>query len=126
MMPLKTLVFARVPSSTRLKFASGAGDAVKPKLVEPFGVASLMIVMLPGKMTASADSDRSWLPPLPSRLIRRMWYGEPEIAVAELPGPQSARVEMWPPQAITTFAEAAVKVIAICADLSPTNPAPSG
>src|SRR5262245_52832384 len=35
--PLNTLVFADVPLSTRLKLLSGAGVAVKPKLVAPSG-----------------------------------------------------------------------------------------
>jgi hypothetical protein len=43
-----------------------------------------MTVMLPGKMTASAERERSWLPPDPSRSISRVWYGEPEMATAEL------------------------------------------
>src|SRR6266496_5761988 len=98
-MLLNDFVFALVPSSTRLKFVSGAGEAVKPKLVDPFGVASLMTVIDPGKITASADSDRSWLPPDPSRSMRRVWYGEPEIATAELFAPQFCRVEMCPPHA---------------------------
>jgi hypothetical protein len=33
--------------------------------------------------------------------MSRMWYGEPSMATAELSGPQSARVEMCPPQATT-------------------------
>src|SRR5262245_23238084 len=72
-MLLKTRVFAAVPSSTRLKFASGEGDAVNEKDVEPVGVASFTTVIEPGKMTAAADNDRSWLPPDPSRLINRVW-----------------------------------------------------
>src|SRR6266542_320906 len=103
-MLLNDFVFALVPSSTRLKFVSGDGDPVKLKLVDPFGVASLMTVIDPGKITASADSDRSWLPPAVSRSMRRVWYGEPEIAIAELPEPQSCREEMWPPHASTGFA----------------------
>ena len=96
------------------------------KLVEPFGVASLMTVIEPGKMTASAESERSWFPPLPSRSISRVWYGEPEIATAESSAPQSLRVEMWPPHASTGFATVAVKVIVILADLSPVKPVPLG
>jgi hypothetical protein len=69
----KALVFAEVPSSTRLKFDSGAGLAVKLKEVEPSGVACLMIVMDPGKMTASSLRERSWLPPVPFRSSRRVW-----------------------------------------------------
>jgi hypothetical protein len=121
-----TCVFALVPSSTRLKFESGAGEPVKLKLVGPFGVASLMTVIEPGKMTASAESERSWLPPAPSRLINRVWYGDPEIATAELFRPQSAREEMCPAHASTGFAWLAVKLIVIRADLSPAKPLPSG
>ena len=47
-MPVNAFVFAAVPSSTRLKFASGAGDAVKANGVDPSGVASLTIVIDPG------------------------------------------------------------------------------
>ena len=43
-----TLVFAEVPLSIKEKFVSGDGDAVKEKEVEPFGVASLMMVIEPG------------------------------------------------------------------------------
>ena len=53
------MVFAVVPSSTREKFVRGDGDPVKGKEVGPFGVASLMIVIEPGKITASAESERS-------------------------------------------------------------------
>jgi hypothetical protein len=59
----------------------------------PFAT-SLMIVMLPGKTTASLESERSWLPPLPSRSRMRMWKGDPEIATAELLAPQLRRVAM--------------------------------
>ena len=45
-----------------------------------------------------------------------MWYGEPEIAPAELSEPQSSREAMWPPQARTGFGTDAVKVTAIRAD----------
>src|SRR6266700_3735638 len=67
-----------------------------------------MIVIEPGKMTAALSSPRSWLPWLQLetseqvRSRRRMWYGEPLIATAELLAPQSARVAMCPPQARTT------------------------
>ena len=54
-----TMVLAVVPSSTREKSVRGDGDPVNGKEVEPFGVASLMIVIEPGKITASADSERS-------------------------------------------------------------------
>src|SRR5512147_869865 len=131
-MPEKSFVFAEVPSSTRLKPDSGAGDAVNANDVEPFGVASLMIVIEPGKMTASAESERSWLPPDPSRSIRRVWYGEPGIAVAARSSPHppepppARRWAMWPPHASTGFTAEAVKVIVIRALLSPANPEPSG
>ena len=67
-----TLVFADVPSSTRVKFVRGDGEPVKEKTVEPFGVASLIMVIEPGKITASAERERSWFPPEPLRSIRRM------------------------------------------------------
>src|SRR5438874_6082356 len=124
-MLLKAFVFAVVPSSTRLKFVSGDGEPVKLKLVDPFGVASLMIVIEPGKTTASAESERSWFPHEPSRSMRRVWYGEPEIATAELLAPQSARAEMWPAQASTGSTWLAVNVIVSLADLSPAKPVPS-
>ena len=66
------MVFAEVPSSTSEKFVSGDGEPVKGNDVGPFGVASLIIVIEPGKMTASAESERSWLPPEPSRSIKRV------------------------------------------------------
>src|SRR5437763_248917 len=66
-MPPNVLVFAAVPSSTSEKLMRGAGLAVNGNEVDPFGVASLMIVMDPGKITASAESERSWAPPLLSR-----------------------------------------------------------
>ena len=59
MMFENVMVLADVPSSTNEKFVSGEGDPVKGKDVEPLGVASLMIVIDPGKMTASAESERS-------------------------------------------------------------------
>src|SRR3954447_19504732 len=80
--------------------------------------------MNPGKTTAAADSERSWFPPEPSRSSSRVWYGEPEIATAELPGPPSLRVAMCPPHASTGFARVAVKEMTTLADLSPVNPVP--
>jgi hypothetical protein len=68
----KSLVFAEVPSSTSEKFVSGEGDPVNAKLVDPSGVACLMIVIEAGKKTAPAESERSWLPPLPSRSTSRV------------------------------------------------------
>src|SRR3954471_6331446 len=111
------------PTVVRLKFANGVGLAVKGKVAFP-PVVFLMMWMNPGKMTASAESERSWLPPDPSRSRSRVWYGEPEIATAELPRPQSLRVAMWPPHASTGFATLAVKLITMLADLSPENPPP--
>src|SRR5215212_5161471 len=122
----KSLVFAFVPSSTSEKLDNGEGDAVKPNDVAPFGVACLTTLIEPGKTTASFESERSWLPPLPSRSTRRMWKGEPEMLTAERLAPQFGRVAMWPAQARTGFAPDAVNVIAIRADLSPLNPAPRG
>src|SRR5262245_31866220 len=100
--------------------------AVKLKAVELGTSACLITVTWAGKITASAESDRSWFPPEPSRLSSRVWYGDPEIATAELFAPQSARVAMWPPHARTGSARLAVNVIASPADLSPTKPAPVG
>src|SRR5438046_17703 len=98
------VLFATLPSSNRVKFDSGLGDAAYSNTCELFGTASFTIVIDPGKMTASADSDRSWFPPEPSRSSSRMWYGEPGIAMAALSLPQSARDAMWPPQARIGFA----------------------
>jgi hypothetical protein len=125
-MLLNNFVLAAVPSSSREKFASGDGEAVKGNGVDPLGVASLMIVIDPGKTTASAERDRSCDPPDPSRSTRAVWYGEPEIATAELFKPQSERDEIWPAQASTGLSWAAVNVIVICAVLSPAKPDPSG
>ena len=117
-------VFAEVPLSTSEKALRGEGDAVNGKLVAPLGVASLMIVIDAGKNTAAADSERSWLPPDPSRSSNRVWYGEPEMAMAEFAVPQSCRVAMWPPHARTGLAWVAVKLMTMLADLSPVKPAP--
>jgi len=54
-----SLVLADVPSSTSEKLVRGDGEPVKGNDVVPFGVASLMIVIEPGKMTESAESERS-------------------------------------------------------------------
>ena len=70
-------------------------------------------------MTAELEVERSWLPPLPSRLSRRMWYGDPVIASADLFAPQSFRVATCPPQASTGVLVAAVKVIVMLVELSP-------
>jgi hypothetical protein len=48
-----------------------------------------------------------------------MWYGEPEIDIAELFKPQSVRVAMCPPQASTGFATVVVNVRVIRVSLSP-------
>jgi hypothetical protein len=64
-----------VPSSTRLNddgVISGPLSVNGNEVLE-FGTASLMTVICPGKMTAAADSERSWLPPTPSRSISRVW-----------------------------------------------------
>src|SRR4051794_2341790 len=121
-MLLNFFVFAAVPSSINEKLVTGAGVPVKENAVGPSGVACFTTVSEPGKITASADSDRSWLPPEPSRLTSRVWYGDPEIATAELFAPQSARLEIWPPQARTGFAAVAVKVTVRLALVSPTKP----
>ena len=75
---------AGVPSSTRLKFDSGAGDAVKGNAVAPVGIACFWMMIAPGKITVSAESATSWAPPLPSRPPSAVWYGEPLMAAAEL------------------------------------------
>ena len=62
MILLNTLVLAEVPSSTSEKLVRDEGEAVNGNDVEPFGVASLMIVIEPGKMTDSAESERSCWP----------------------------------------------------------------
>src|SRR5205823_10179398 len=73
-------------------------EGLRPPVVEnekscgSSGEASLVMVIDAGKMTASLDSDRSWLPPLLSRSRIRMWNGEPEMETAEAPRPQSTRV----------------------------------
>src|SRR5574338_1706520 len=126
MMFENTRVLLEVPSSTSEKLLTGAGEPVKEKEVEPFGIASLMIVRDPGKITASTESERSWLPPEPSRSTRLVWYGEPGIATAAAFAPQSARVEICPPQASTGLATLAVNVMVMLAFLSPVNPAPFG
>ena len=99
---------------------------VKLKSWASFGTASLMMVIEPGKMTASAESERSWFPPPPSRSVSLMWYGEPVMETAALPAPQLTRVAMWPPQARTGFATVVVKLIVIRAVLSPRKPVPAG
>ena len=122
-MLLNVFVFAMVPSSTTEKFASGAGDAVNGNDVGPSGVACLMIVIDPGKITASAESDRSWFPPLPSRSMSRVWNGEPGMADAEFNAPQSDREAMWPPQASTGLAWLAENVMVMLRELSPVGKA---
>jgi hypothetical protein len=58
-----------------------------------------------------AFNERSWLPSWASSSVsKRMWYGEPEIALALLPAPQSICEAMCPPQAITTVGSVAVKL----------------
>src|SRR5438132_4137068 len=97
------IVFAVVPSSTSEKFVRGEGLAVKAYEVEVSGFACLMIVMLPGKIAASFDRARSWFPPPPFTSIRRVWNGEPEMAIAAFAAPQSRRVAMCPPHVSTGF-----------------------
>src|SRR5512143_1334771 len=114
------------PTVVMLKFVSGLGLAVYPNVAfEVLGDVFFTMWMKPGKTTASAERERSWLPPEPSRSIRRVWYGEPGIATAELVRPQSLRVAMCPPQASTGFVTLAVNVILMAADLSPVKPVPA-
>src|SRR5438034_10756497 len=112
------------------KLLRGLGLAVKPNdpsiVLGVFGNVFFTMWMNPGKTTASADNERSWLPPEPSRPTSRVWYGEPVMATAEFRSPQFGREAMWPPHARTGFATLAVKVIVIRADLSPLNPEPFG
>src|SRR2546421_7493871 len=118
------LVYAAVPPQSRLKLGGERGVlSVKPNgpPVTPVPQA-LLIVSEPGKMTAAAESERSWFPPEPSRSTSRVWYGDPGMVTAELVVPQSNRVEMCPPHASTGFATLVVKVIEILADLSPVKP----
>jgi len=107
------------PVSVSEKAASGAGLAVKLKLCEPSGTASLMILIEPGKTTAEAERLRSWAPPPPSRETKLVWYGDPGIEIAELARPQSSLVEMCPLQARTAVDPLAVKLIAMLVALSP-------
>jgi len=59
MMFENTFLSLALPSSTSEKLLSGEGDPLKVNEVGPSGVASLMIVMDPGKITASTESERS-------------------------------------------------------------------
>ena len=117
------------PDVVRLKLDSGFGLAVKPNVAFP-PVVFFTMWMKPGKMTASAESERSWLPPEPSRSTRRVWYGEPGMVMAASVSPQPPeplpvfRCAMWPPHARTGFATLAVKWILMAADLSPVKPVP--
>src|SRR4051794_28086552 len=54
---------------------------------------------------------RSWAPQLKLQESRAMWYGEPLIAEAEWPWPQSIDEPMCPAQASTAFVELVVKLI---------------
>src|SRR4051794_39979925 len=56
---------------------------------------------------------RSWAPQLKLQESRAMWYGEPPIAEAEWPSPQSIDDPTCPPQASTGFGELVVKLIVI-------------
>src|SRR6266545_3655643 len=98
--------------STSWKPERSGPVVVKLKTVGSLGDVLLMIVIEAGKMAASDESERSWLPPAPSRLTRRVWYGEPEMLIAEAPG-QSSLVAMCPPQVSTGFVTLAVKLIAM-------------
>jgi len=112
----------RVASSSSVKV-----EELRPPVVEKVkssglsGRASLTTVIWPGKTTASAASDRSCFP-VPQRpelftphvnATSAVWYGDPGMLTAELARPQSARVEMWPPQARTADVSIAVNVIVI-------------
>ena len=54
---------------------------------------------------------RSWAPQLKLQESKAMWYGEPPIADAEWPWPQSIDDPTCPPQARTGFGVFAVKLI---------------
>src|SRR5579859_2522406 len=71
-----------------------------PTLIE---VLLTWVATAGGAATAFAISARSWLPsPVVSMESWAMWYGEPLMALAELPTPQSSADAMCPPQARTT------------------------
>ena len=70
--PALGVVFTQPGDTDSTEFADDASAPVKLKLWEPSGVACFTTVMLPGKITASAESERSWFPPLPSTSIKRM------------------------------------------------------
>src|SRR5204863_620101 len=120
------------PSFTSVKLGSTSGTLfvdgpveVKLNGVEPVRLVPspartfLVTVKIAGKTTAELDNPRSWLPPTPSSPSTRMWNGEPVMATAELVMPQSFRLAMWPPQASTGAADAAVKLIVMLVELSP-------
>src|SRR5262245_17785224 len=71
-------------------------------------------------ITASVESERSWLPRLSRfQFTRRMWYEEPEMPPAErgVPSvlkPQSQRLARCPPQASTAEALVAVNRTFTC------------
>src|SRR5262249_12421145 len=109
---------ATVPSSMRLKFERPVPVVVKEKAWLESGLASLMTGMRAGKVAASLESERSWLPPLPSRAIRRVWNGEPEMATTELADPQSGRRAICPPQVRTALAAVALKLMVMRVELS--------
>src|SRR6266536_2262120 len=116
MLPNNRDSFTSVPAvlSTRLNEA-GVNPPVMVKGKESvlLGFAFLTIVIDAGNITASDERARSWLPPEPSRPIRRVWNGEPLIAEAEVPIGQNRWSAICPPQARTTVACVALKVIAI-------------
>src|SRR5260221_851969 len=73
---------------------------------EPGGPVTLQPIAL------SVFSERSWLPICTlSTEISRVWYGEPLIADAEFPAPQSVWLAMWPPNANSTLALVALNVM---------------
>src|ERR687891_115192 len=102
------------PSSTKLKVLGDRPAVVNENACAPFGAATFTTVTDAGKTTAEEASARSWLPPPETPFgsvssIPRMWNGDPEMAAAEFPLPQSTRLAMWPPQARTGFVSPPVK-----------------
>ena len=87
--PLKTRVFADVPSSVNVNDVSGAGEPTKEKPVDPSTLACLTTVMDDGNVTAALLMERSLFPELQLSTFEQekssnlMWYGEPAIAAAE-------------------------------------------
>ena len=97
----------------------GAGVAVGAAVGATVGVAVGVGLGDGGNsfgITAEDWSERSWLPPAPSRLSTRMWYGAPEILKAALPTPQSVSAAICPPQASTAVVAELIKrtLIDVC------------